>query len=163
MSNIALIWIKLALSSTLLALFASLIATSCAPQLPMAAGGIPLEQAAPIPPGMAALILVNDSGWTLLQTDQEVTDRGQRIASLPRQTYMRLAITPGSHELRPWPATAGQVVRLNAEPGHTYYIVVAYRPAVSWLFRLAGTPLVIQELSETEALRLMQEVTSLQP
>ena len=141
----------------------ALIATSCAPQLPVAASGIPLAHTDPVPPGMAALVVLNDSGWTVLQANQEVTDQGKRITSLPRQTYIRLAITPGPHELRPWPASAGQVVWLNAEPGRTYYVVVAYRPAVSWLFPLAGTPLVIAELSDAAAFRLMQEMTVPQP
>jgi len=115
-----------------------------------------LARTEPIPPGMAALVLLNDSGPTLLQADQEITDRGQRIASLPRQTYMRIALTSGLHELRPWPSPAGQVVRLNAEPGRTYYLVVAYRPVASWLFPVAGAPLVIEELPDSVAFRLMQ-------
>ena len=144
-------------------MFVAVIAATCAPQEVVTTNRVQLAHTDSIPPGLAALVILNDSGFTLLKADQEITDRNQRIASLSRQTYLRLAILPGSHELRPWPPAAGQVVRLNAEPGHTYYVVVAYRPAVSWLFPFAGAPLVIEQLSDVTALRLMQEMIELQP
>jgi len=52
---------------------------------------------------MAVLYLFNDSGWTLLSGNQDVTDNGKTIASLHRQTYTRIIITPGPHLLRPDP------------------------------------------------------------
>ncbi len=111
-----------------------------------------------IPQGMAALYLFNDSGWTLIPGNQDITDNGKPIASLPRQTYTRFFITPGPHVLRPDPFLWKQEVSLHAEPGASYYIVIGYRPERSWALPLAGSPLLMKQLSEEEAQPLMREM-----
>jgi hypothetical protein len=107
---------------------------------------------------MAELYVFNDSGWTLIPSNQEVTDNGKPLASLPRQTYSRLFITPGRHVLRPEPFLWKQEVMLNAESGARYYVVIGYRPERSWAWPLAGPPLLMKQLSEEEARPLMTEM-----
>lgn len=111
-----------------------------------------------IPEGMSALYLFNDSGWTLIPGNQDVTDNGKPIASLPRQTYTSIIITPGPHLLRPDPFLWKQEVSLHAEPGANYYIVIGYKPERSWALPLAGAPLLMKRLSEEEAKQLMKEM-----
>jgi hypothetical protein len=107
---------------------------------------------------MAELYVFNDSGWTLIPSNQEVTDNGKPLASLPRQTYVRLVITPGRHVLRPEPFLWKQEVMLNAESGARYYVVIGYKPERSWAWPLAGPPLLMKRLSEDEARSLMTEM-----
>lgn len=107
---------------------------------------------------MAELYVFNDSGWTLIPGNQDITDNGKLIASLPRQTYIRLFISPGAHVLHPEPFLWRQEVKLNAEPGAKYYIVVGYKPERSWAWPLAGPPLLMKQLSEEEARPLLSDM-----
>src|SRR5512141_530235 len=75
------------------------------------------DQAAPVsnatqpPAGMAELVIFNDSGKTLIPSDQKVTDNGKLLASLARQTYVKVAVAAGPHLLRPDPYLWKQEVR----------------------------------------------------
>ncbi|MDE2236130.1 MAG: hypothetical protein KGK44_11390 [Gammaproteobacteria bacterium] len=111
-----------------------------------------------IPEGMAELYLFNDSGKTLVPSSQEITDNGKTIASLARQTYVRLFITTGPHVLRPDPYLWKQEVRLNAAAGITYYVAIAYKPERSWAWPLTGAPLVMKLLTKEQALPMRNEM-----
>ena len=73
----------------------------------------------------ADVYLFNDSGRTLIPSDQVVTDNGKKIASLPRQTFTKLQLAPGAHLLKPKPALWKQQVSLDVLAGRTYFVVVA--------------------------------------
>ena len=111
----------------------------------------------PIQEGMAELYLLNDSGWTLIPLHEDVIDNGNQIASLPRLRYVRIFITPGRHVLRPGPVTLG--ITLDAAPGGTYYVAVAYKSGAPWAFPYAGNPLVIKQVSAHEGRGLIEEMT----
>ena len=125
---------------------------------PVSAQAPPLPEAASAPQAMGELVILNDSGWTLVPSNQVVTDNGRQLVSLPRQTYARIAVAPGAHQLRPDPFLWKQEVDLEVAPGSRHYVVVAYKPERSWAAPLGGTPLVLRELSEAEALPLLREM-----
>jgi len=104
--------------------------------------------------GNAELYIFNVSGWTLIPSNQDVTANEQLVASLPRGSYKRVYVRPGTHELR----LHGRRLKLEAVEGQTYYVTVGYRPELSWLFPLAGDPVVIKQISEEEARRLIGEM-----
>ena len=106
----------------------------------------------------AAVYLFNDSGRTLIPSDQVVTDNGKKIASLPRQTYVKLDLAPGTHLLRPKPYLWKQQVSLDVVPGRDYYVVIAYKPERSWAVPFAGAPLVLREITEEEGAPLLREM-----
>ena len=106
----------------------------------------------------ADVYLFNDSGRTLIPSDQVVTDNGKKVASLPRQTYVKLELAPGTHLLKPKPALWRQQVFLDVVPGRDYYVVVAYKPERSWAVPFAGAPLVLREITEAEAEPLLGEM-----
>lgn len=126
--------------------------------------GFAQEQVAPVsnatqpPAGMANLVIFNDSGKTLIPSNQKITDNGKPLASLARQTYVTVAVTAGAHLLRPDPYLWKQEVRLTVEPGTTHYLVIAYKPERSWALPAAGAPLILKEISESEAAPLRREM-----
>jgi hypothetical protein len=131
------------------------LATCFAP--PEAAAQEP-SAAASAPSAAGELYLFNDSGRTLISSNQIVTDNGKVLASLPRQTYVRLPLSPGEHLLRPDPYLWKQEVRLQVTPGSTHYVVVAYKPERSWALPLAGPPLLLHQLTQQEAEPLLKEM-----
>src|SRR5512137_2238117 len=126
--------------------------------------GFAQEQAAPVPgvaqpqAGTAELVIFNDSGKTLIPGNQKVTDNGKPLASLARQTYVKVVVAAGAHLLRPDPYLWKQEARLTIEPGTTRYIVVAYKPERSWALPAAGASLMLKEISESEAAPLLREM-----
>lgn len=110
------------------------------------------------PAAVAHLFVFNDSGRTLIPSDQVVTDNGKKLVSLPRQTYVRLELPPGPHLLKPDPYLYKQQVLLNVVAGRRYFVVVAYKPERSWAAPLAGAPLVLQEITEDQAAPLLREM-----
>lgn len=118
-----------------------------------AQSGPTLSEAAP-----ATLYIFNVSGPTLFASNQEITDNGNLIASLPRMTYKQTSISPGEHEFRFKAFPQGKrVAKLTAEAGKTYYLLVGYSPARSWAFPLAGDSMVIKLVGEDEANLAKQE------
>lgn len=104
------------------------------------------------------LFVFNISGPTLFSSNQEVTDNGKLIASLPRLTHTQLPIEPGSHEFRFKDFPSGKrVASLTAETGKTYYLVVGYDPAKSWAFPLFGDSMLIKVIPPDEADVLLRE------
>ena len=115
----------------------------------------PPSEATNAPIGTGELVIFNDSGWTLIPSNQKVTDNGKALASLARATYVKVIVPAGPHLLRPDPFLWKQEVRLTIEPGTTHYIVIAYKPERSWALPAAGAPLVLREISESEAAPLL--------
>lgn len=104
------------------------------------------------------LFVFNISGPTLFSSNQEVTDNGKLIASLPRLTHIQLPIEPGNHEFRFKDFPSGKrVASLTAETGKTYYLVVGYNPAKSWAFPLFGDSMLIKAIPPDEADVLLKE------
>lgn len=106
------------------------------------------------PEGSAEVYIFNDSGWTLIPSNQDVMTSGELIASLPRGTYTRVFVRPGAHELQ----LHNRRLKLDTAEGQTYYVVVGYRPERSWAFPFAGDPVVIKQISQEEARGLMGEM-----
>jgi hypothetical protein len=108
-------------------------------------------------PGQAVLYIVNDSGPTLMSSNQDITDNGEQIASLPRQTYVKLDIAGGHHEFRFKPFPQGKrVATLDAQAGQIYYLLVGYSPGRSWGFPFGGDPMTIRLIDEEQAAALMK-------
>jgi hypothetical protein len=112
----------------------------------------------PDPVEVAELWLINDSGRTLIPSDQAITDNGQKLVSLPRQTYTVRPLALGRHVLRPEPPLWKQEVELEAVAGRRYYVVIAYRPERSWARPFAGVPLILRELPEAQATDLIRDM-----
>ena len=120
--------------------------------------GLAQVPGAPVQAGTGEIIIFNDSGKTLIPSNQKVTDHGKAFASLARQTYVKVAVPAGAHVLRPDPFLWKQEVRFTVEPGTTHYVVVAYKPERSWALPAAGAPLLLKEISEAEAAPLLREM-----
>ena len=124
--------------------------------LTLAAGFLALSAQAPTEPQPAAppqaeLVVMNLSGPTLFASNQDLTDNGAPLASLPRLTYKRLPLAPGAHEFRFKGFPEGpRVATLQAESGRTYYLVAAYRPERSMAFLVFGDSMVIKVVPEEE-------------
>ncbi|ARU32464.1 hypothetical protein CAP31_12705 [Sulfuriferula sp. AH1] len=109
--------------------------------------------------GEAKLYVLNISGPTLFASNQEITDNGVRIASLPRGTYTSLNIAAGTHEFQFAAFPKGnRVAKLDAAKGKTYYLAAGYSPSRSWAFPFAGDPVTITLIKEGEAIDLMKEM-----
>ena len=111
-----------------------------------------------VSPESADVYLLNDSGRTLIPSDQVVTDNGQKIASLPRQTYVKLQLAPGVHLLNTKVPNKKRQVSLDVVAGKTYFVVVAYKPGRSWAAPFGGDPLLLREITEQEAAPLLREM-----
>lgn len=118
----------------------------------------PAPEATAASVGTGELVIFNASGKTLFPSNQKVTDNGKPLASLARATYVKLTVAAGPHLLRPDPFLWKQEVRLTVEPGTTHYIVIAYKPERSWALPAAGAPLILREISESEATPLLAEM-----
>lgn len=104
------------------------------------------------------LYVFNISGPTLFSGNQDVTDNGKLIASLPRLTHTQLAIVAGAHEFRFKAFPSGKrVASLTAESGKNYYLAVGYNPAKSWAFPLLGDSMLIKMIPADEAEVLLKE------
>ena len=140
------------------------VATACIFGLPNVsfAEGVSVDETATneSPPRAtpAILYMFNISGPTLFPSNQEVTDNGKLIASLPRLTHTHFPIEAGSHEFRFKDFSTGKrVASLTAETGKTYYLVVGYNPAKSWAFPLLGDSMLIKTIPADEADVLLKE------
>jgi len=107
--------------------------------------------------GVAVLYIFNISGWTLIPSNQEVIDGEETIVSIPRNTYKKIAVSPGIHNLRPSYRKLPKV-DLKAIKGNTYYVVIGYRPERSWALPLLGDPMILKLISKDEAEPLLKEL-----
>ncbi len=108
----------------------------------------------------ATLIVFNDSGPTLVEGKEKLRDGDRTIANLPRHHFQRITISPGKHVLHPRYTRKPEVV-IDARPGETYYVVIAYKPERSWAFPFAGLPMVVEQISAADADALMQKMAEL--
>ena len=137
---------------SIVVLLGALLLAACAPAPTVPP---PVVQAAPagaaLPPGFAELTVFNISGWTLIPSNQDVTDNGHALVSLPRETYKRLFIGSGGHEL----SLHSRVLKIDAKEGERYRVAAGYHPErsllVPILLPILGDPVVIQLISEAEA------------
>ncbi len=134
------------------ALTPSCLAQAPGPDTPASAPESPQE----VETGL--LYVFNDSGPTLIPSNQVVTDNGAKLVSLPRRTYAKVRLAPGPHLLRPDPPLWKQQVLLSVVAGSRYFVVVAYKPERSWGAPLAGAPLVLHEITEEQAAPLLAEM-----
>jgi hypothetical protein len=104
------------------------------------------------------LYIFNDSGPTLIPSNQVVTDNGAKLASLPRRSYIKVKLSPGPHLLKPDPPLWKQQVLLDVVAGNRYFVVVAYKPERSWAAPQAGAPLILQQITEEQAAPLLAEM-----
>lgn len=138
--------------STLLVILPAL-ACNAQPQEPASAPSEP----SPTPQVQTGeLYIFNDSGPTLIPSNRGVTDNGQKLVSLPRQTYVKVQLPPGPHVLKPDPVLGKQQVSLNVVAGARYYVVTAYKPARSWAAPFWGSPVILQEITEDQAAPLLR-------
>ena len=114
--------------------------------------------AASAPAMTGDLYVFNDSGRTLIASDQVISDNGMRLINLSRQTYAKVSLQVGQHQLRPDPFLWRQEVALSVTAGSRHYVVIAYKPERSWALPFAGTPLLLREISEEEAAPLLKEM-----
>lgn len=107
----------------------------------------------------AKLYVLNISGPTVFSSNQDFTDNGTVIASLPRQTYTTLRISAGHHEFR-FPAfpQGKRVAKLNAEKGRTYFLAAGYYPSRSWALPFGGGPMTLSLLPQGDAIDLLKEM-----
>lgn len=135
---------------------AALLVTGCA-GAPETRTATPAQTSASA--GEATLYVLNISGPTLFASNQEITDNGVKIASLPRGTYTSLNIAAGMHEFRFAAFPKGnRVAKLDAAKGKTYYLAAGYSPSRSWAFPFAGDPVTITLIKEDDAIDLMKEM-----
>lgn len=133
---------------SIVSMLGGLALAACAPVPSTPSPAIqPAVEGAAVPQGFAELLLFNDSGWTLIPSNQDVTVNGHPLASLPRETYTRVFIAAGVHVL----SLHSRSIRIRLKPGERHYVALGYRPERSWLLPIMGDPVVIRPISEAEA------------
>jgi hypothetical protein len=108
----------------------------------------------------AALYILNLSGWTLIPQQQVVLDNGQELVSLPRNTFARIIIPAGSHEIG-FPYRKQPTLNLDAVKGEAYYLKVAHEARTSWAYSIEGDPIELKQLTEGEAKILLEKLEPL--
>jgi hypothetical protein len=86
-----------------------------------------------------------------------VLDNGQELVSLPRNTFKRLIITAGSHEIG-FPYRKEPTLTIEAVKGETYYLKVAHEARTSWAYSIEGDPIELEQLTEGEAKILLEKL-----
>ncbi len=135
------------------ALLALLALAACA--TPHGASPV-LSDDAPAP--RADLYVFNISRGTMIPLNRHVTIDGFPLVSLPRETWRRLTVKPGAHEL----VLDGQRLPLEIADGGAYFVVVAHHPARTWLVPVGAHPIFIRAIGEADALRLFTEMKEAQ-
>ena len=102
----------------------------------------------------AEIYVFNVSRSTMIPFRRYVTIDGFPLVDLRRETWQRLLIKPGPHEL----VMDGQHVPLEAADGGVYYVAVGYHPQREWLAPAGTHPIFVRRISEADALRLFTEM-----
>jgi hypothetical protein len=102
----------------------------------------------------AELYVVNVSRATLIPFRRQVTIDGFPLVSLPRETWRKVVVRPGAHEL----VLNGQRVLLETAAGGVYFVAVGFHPQRPWLAPVGSHPIFIRRISEADALRLFTEL-----
>ncbi len=117
----------------------------------------------PVLPGDAAVpraqvYVFNVSRSTAIPLNRHVSIDGFPMVSLSRETWQRVLIKPGAHEL----VMDGHRVPLNAEDAGVYYVAVGYQPTRPWLVPAGAHPIFVRRITEAEAQRLFTEMKQAQ-
>jgi hypothetical protein len=102
----------------------------------------------------AEIYVFNVSRGTLIPLKRHVTIDGFPLVSLSDETWRKVVVTPGTHEIR----LDSRRLPLETTDGGVYYVAVGYRPRRGWLHPSATDPIFIRRLSEADALRLFTEL-----
>ena len=106
----------------------------------------------------AEVYVFNVSRGTAVPLNRHVSIDGFPLVSLARETWQRVLIKPGAHEL----VMDGHRIPLNAEDAGVYYVAVGYQPKRPWLVPAGAHPIFVRRLTEAEALRLFTEMKQAQ-
>jgi len=102
----------------------------------------------------AEVYVFNVSRGTAIPFRRYVSIDGFPMVRLWRETWQRIVIKPGAHEL----VMDGQRILLEAADGGVYYVAVGYHPKRPWLLPVGAHPIFVRLISEAEALRLFTEM-----
>ena len=102
----------------------------------------------------AEIYVFNVSSGTTIPFRRYVDIDGFPLVRLWRETWKRIQIKPGEHEL----VMDGQRVLLKAEDTRVYYVAVGYRPKRAWLLPVGAHPIFVRRIGEADALRLFTEM-----
>jgi len=106
----------------------------------------------------AEVYVFNVSRGTAVPLNRHVSIDGFPLVSLARETWQRVLIKPGAHEL----VMDGHRIPLNAEDAGVYYVAVGYQPKRPWLVPAGAHPIFVRRITEAEALRLFTEMKQAQ-
>jgi len=136
-------------SARLALLVLSLALAACASVRP----GTPvLPDDATVP--RADVYVFNVSRGTMIPFRRYVDIDGFPMVRLWRETWQRVLIKPGTHEL----VMDGQRVLLDTADGAVYYVAVGYHPKRAWLAPVGSHPIFVRRIGEADALRLFTEM-----
>ncbi len=102
----------------------------------------------------AEVYVFNVSSGTMIPFRRYVDIDGFPMVRLWRETWKRIAVKPGQHEL----VMDGQRVLLDAADAGVYYVAVGYRPKRAWLLPVGAHPIFVRRIGEADALRLFTEM-----
>jgi hypothetical protein len=102
----------------------------------------------------AEVFVFNVSSGTMIPFRRYVDIDGFPMVRLWRETWKRIVIKPGQHEL----VMDGQRVLLEAADAGVYYVAVGYRPKRAWLLPVGAHPIFVRRITEADALRLFTEM-----
>lgn len=106
-------------------------------------------------PGPRAEVYVfNVSRGTAIPFRRYVSIDGFPLTRLWRETWQRVVIKAGAHEL----VMDGQRLLLEAADGGVYYVAVGYQPKRAWLLPVGAHPIFLRRIGEADALRLFTEM-----
>jgi len=107
----------------------------------------------------AEVYVFNVSSATMIPLRRHVTIDGYPLVDLKRETWQRVLIKPGNHEL----VMDGQRVLLDADDAGVYYVAVGYHPKRAWLAPVGSHPIFVRRITEADALRLFTEMKEAEP
>ena len=100
------------------------------------------------------LYVFNVSRGTLIPFRRHVTIDGFPLVSLKRETWRKILVRPGAHEL----VLDGQRLLLETTDGGVYYVAVGFHPQRAWLAPDGSQPIFIRRIADADALRLFTEM-----
>jgi len=115
---------------------------------------LPEDTAAP----HAQVFVFNVSRGTMIPFRRYVDIDGFPMVRLWRETWKRVLVKPGEHEL----VMDGQRVYLSTIDGGLYYVAVGYHPKRAWLLPVGAHPIFVRRISEADAMRLFTEMKQAQ-
>ena len=132
------------------ALLALLLALAACATVPPGTPVLPGDTTAP----SAEIYVFNVSRGTMIPFRRHVTIDGFPLVDLKRETWQRVLVRPGAHEL----VMDGQRVLLEAADAGVYYVAVGHHPQRQWLAPVGSHPIFVRRIGEADALRLFTEM-----